>query len=217
MERVRKLIAKVAPTDSTVLILGETGTGKELVARAVHHQSLRPRHAVRGDQLRGLARKPDRKRAVRPSQAAASPAPMNIASACSKWPTAARSSWTKSASCPSRCRPSCCEFLESGEIRRVGENESFTVDVRVVCATHRNLEEMVERRRFREDLMFRINTFEINLPPLRERIADVPQLAAHLLQRFRPHLRSGDEPFTPEAIENFNNTIGPATCASWPT
>src|SRR6185503_19876643 len=63
--------------------------------------------------------------------------------------------------------------LESGEIRRVGDNNAIQVDVRVVCATHRNLEEMASQGDFREDLMFRINTFEIHLPPLRERLDDV--------------------------------------------
>ena len=63
--------------------------------------------------------------------------------------------------------------LESGEIRRVGDNDAFEVDVRVVCATHRNLPEMVEAGDFREDLMYRINTFEIRLPSLRERIGDI--------------------------------------------
>ena len=75
-------------------------------------------------------------------------------------------------------------FLESGEIRRVGENSSFIVDVRVLCATHRNLPEMVANDEFREDLMFRINTFEIALPSLRERIEDLPSLVDHLLGRF---------------------------------
>ena len=75
--------------------------------------------------------------------------------------------------------------LESGEMRRVGDNESFTVDVRVICATHRPLEEMVQDNRFREDLMFRINTFEILIPPLRERMEDIMKLAEHLLQRLR--------------------------------
>jgi two-component system NtrC family response regulator len=91
--------------------------------------------------------------------------------------------------------------LESGEIRRVGDNESFTVDVRVVCATHRDLEEMVAEDEFREDLMFRINTFEIRLPPLRERTDDIPELARHLLKRFRPTVRSNDDMFTAEAVQ----------------
>ena len=75
--------------------------------------------------------------------------------------------------------------LESGEIRRVGENKPVMVDVRVVCATHRNLPEMVAGEDFREDLMYRINTFEIMLPALRERIEDMPELARHLLVRHR--------------------------------
>ena len=82
--------------------------------------------------------------------------------------------------------------LESGEIRRVGENKPMMVDVRVVCATHRDLPEMVAAGDFREDLMYRINTFEITLPPLRERIDDIPELAEHLLARFRRKLKDAD-------------------------
>ena len=67
-------------------------------------------------------------------------------------------------------------FLESGEVRRVGDNESFTCDVRVICATNRDLDAMVAAGEFREDLWFRVNTFEIPLPPLRERIDDIPPL-----------------------------------------
>jgi two-component system NtrC family response regulator len=82
----------------------------------------------------------------------------------------------------------------------VGENESFTCDVRVLCATHRKLDEMVAGGEFREDLWFRINTFEIRLPPLRDRIEDIPTLARHLAQRFSPSIRPEDEVFTPEAL-----------------
>lgn len=74
-------------------------------------------------------------------------------------------------------------FLESGEIRRVGENEPFRVDVRVLCATHRDLSEMINEDLFREDLYFRLNTFEIHLPSLRER-EDIPFLASHMLKRY---------------------------------
>jgi DNA-binding NtrC family response regulator len=74
-------------------------------------------------------------------------------------------------------------FLESREIRRVGENEPFKVDVRVLCATNRDLREMVAKDEFREDLYFRINTFEIRLPSLRDRREDIPALAEHLLTR----------------------------------
>jgi two-component system NtrC family response regulator len=100
-------------------------------------------------------------------------------------------------------------FLESGEIRRVGENDAFTVDVRVICATHRNLAEMVEAGDFREDLMFRINTFEILLPALRDRAGDVTLLARHLVRRFVPTLRPGDEPFTSAALESLESHVWP--------
>ena len=91
--------------------------------------------------------------------------------------------------------------IDHQPVRRVGDNESFQVDVRIVCATHRDLDEMVRAGDFREDLMFRINTIEIPLPSLRERIEDIPQLAGHLLQRFARGPLPEDGRFTPEAIE----------------
>ena len=92
--------------------------------------------------------------------------------------------------------------LESGEIRRVGDNESFTIDVRLVCATHRPLVEMVESDQFREDLMFRINTFEVELPTLRERSDDIPELSRHLLSRLRFQTSSPlQDPISPDAME----------------
>jgi two-component system NtrC family response regulator len=99
--------------------------------------------------------------------------------------------------------------LESGEIRRVGDNEAFRVDARVVCATHRNLVEMVEAGEFREDLMYRINTFEISLPSLRQRIEDIPELAEHLYRRFRNDAKPDDATFTPEAIEMLQQHVWP--------
>ncbi len=77
----------------------------------------------------------------------------------------------------------------------------FQVDVRVVCATHRDLEEMVAEQEFREDLMFRINTFEMPIAPLRDRVSDIPALAAHLFRRFRPGAAGTVEQlFTREAL-----------------
>src|SRR5205823_2466744 len=93
-------------------------------------------------------------------------------------------------------------FLESGEIRRVGSNEPFRIDVRVLCATNQNLRQMIRDDRFREDLYFRLNTFEVHLPPLRERRPDIPDLARHLLARAarRPAEQVGDL-LSPEAID----------------
>jgi len=99
--------------------------------------------------------------------------------------------------------------LESGEIRRVGENDARHVDVRVVCATHRNLPEMVDQGDFREDLMFRINTFEIPVPPLRSRLEDMPQLTDFLVRRFRSGLAATAEAITPAAIEVLQSHLWP--------
>src|SRR5581483_9746734 len=74
-------------------------------------------------------------------------------------------------------------FLESKEIRRVGDSQPFRTDARVLCATNRDLRQMIQDDLFREDLYFRINTFEVRLPPLRERKQDIPELAKHLLAR----------------------------------
>jgi two-component system NtrC family response regulator len=90
--------------------------------------------------------------------------------------------------------------LESGEIRPIGDNESREIDVRVICATHRNLAEMVEKDEFREDLMYRINTFEIQLPPLRLRMDDIPELANHLYRKFRPNSPPAGVFFTSDAL-----------------
>jgi DNA-binding NtrC family response regulator len=92
-------------------------------------------------------------------------------------------------------------FLESGEVRRVGENEPFQVDVRVVCATNRGLEEMVAAGTFRQDLFFRVNTFEIHLPPLRERQGDIPGLAAHLAARILKRPKISPELLTTELLD----------------
>src|SRR5260370_29122162 len=93
-------------------------------------------------------------------------------------------------------------FLQSGEIRRVGETEPFRTDVRVLCATNRNLREMIQNDEFREDLYFRVNTFEIRLPPLRERRQDIPDLARHLLGRAaRRPIDQVARLLSPEAID----------------
>jgi DNA-binding NtrC family response regulator len=93
-------------------------------------------------------------------------------------------------------------FLESGEIRRVGETEPFKTNVRVLCATNRDLRQMIKDDLFREDLYYRLNTFEIRLPPLRERRPDIPDLARHLLGRAarRPPEQVNDL-LTPETVD----------------
>ena len=200
MERVRKLIAKVAPTNSTVLIRGETGTGKELVARALHDQSLRadmPFVAVNCGALPESLIESELFGHRRGSFTGADEHRVGLFEVAH----GGTLFLDEIGELPKGMQAKLLRYLESGEIRRVGENESFTVDVRVVCATHRAVEQMVDEGDFREDLMFRINTFEIQLPPLRDRIDDISELAGHLVARFRSGGSIGGDAFTPPALQ----------------
>ena len=199
MRQVRQLISKVAPTNSTVLVLGETGTGKELVARAVHDQSLRadmpyvaincgalPESLIESELFghrKGAFTGADEQRVGL----------FEVAHGGTLF-------LDEIGELPMSMQSKLLRVLESGEIRRVGDNESFTVDVRVICATHQPLEEMVSDERFREDLMFRINTFEISLPPLRDRTENLPDLVRHLLDRLRFPLGAQQEAVSAEAV-----------------
>jgi DNA-binding NtrC family response regulator len=208
MERVRALIAKVAPTNSTVLIRGETGTGKELVARALHEQSLRaesPFVAVNCGALPEMLIESElfghRKGAFTGADEHRSGL-FEVAEGGTIF-------LDEIGELPKAMQAKLLRVLESGEIRRVGDNDAFRVDVRVVCATHRNLHEMVDSGEFREDLMFRINPFEIWLPPLRSRLEDIPALANFLFCRFRPGARPADQNFSPEALDILLSHVWP--------
>lgn len=199
MQQVRRLISKVAPTSSTVLILGETGTGKELVARALHDQSPRaemPYVAINCGALPESLIESELFGHRRGSFTGADEHRVGLFEVAN----GGTLFLDEIGELPKGMQAKLLRFLESGEIRRVGENESFTVDVRVVCATHRHLSHMVDEGDFREDLMFRINTFEIHLPSLRERIDDIPLLARHLLRRFRPGAHADEDLFTAEML-----------------
>jgi DNA-binding NtrC family response regulator len=208
MQQVRKLIARVAPTNSTVLILGETGTGKELVARALHDQSARaemPFVAINCGALPESLIESELFGHRRGSFTGADEHRVGLFEVAN----GGTLFLDEIGELPKGMQAKLLRFLESGEIRRVGENESFVVDVRVVCATHRQLSHMVDEGEFREDLMFRINTFEIHLPALRERSEDIPLLARHLLARFRPNTEASDELYTPEMLRTLQEHCWP--------
>ncbi len=200
MEQVRRLIAKVAPTDSTVLIFGETGTGKELAARAVHEQSLRAEMPLVPVNCGALPESLIESELFGHRKGAFTGADehrtglLQVANGGSLF-------LDEIGELPKAMQAKLLRFLESGEVRRVGDNDSFTCDVRVICATNRDLAEMVAAGEFREDLWFRINTFEIPLPPLRERMEDIPLLARRLASRFGAPAGSNDEIFAPETLE----------------
>lgn len=200
MHRVQQMISKVAPTSSTVMILGETGTGKELVARALHEQSTRadqPFVAINCGALPESLIESELFGHRKGAFTGADEGRVGLFEVAHNGTIFL----DEIGELPKSMQAKLLRVLESGDIRRVGDNESFQVDVRVICATHRNLEEMVEQGDFREDLMFRINTFEINLPSLRQRPGDIAELACHLYRRFRPTQLNNDALLTREALD----------------
>jgi formate hydrogenlyase transcriptional activator len=183
MRKVFRLVRRVAPTDSTVLILGETGTGKELVARAIHANS--PRYG---------------KMMVKVN-CAALPAGLieselfghergsftgAIERRIGKFELANGSTLflDEIGEMPPELQVKLLRALQEKEIERIGGKNSIKVDVRIIAATNRDLEKELAEGRFRMDLYYRLNTFPIQLPPLRERKEDIPLLAAHFIQRY---------------------------------
>ena len=187
MQRVKALIQKIAPTQSTVLICGETGTGKELAARAVHELSDRADKPFVPVNCGALPETLIESELFGHRKGAFTGAEENrkglfeIANGGTLF-------LDEIGELPKATQATLLRVLESGEIKRVGDSESLTVDVRIVCATHRDLNKMIADGEFREDLMYRINTFEVSLPPLRERSTDIPELACHLLSGHQPTL-----------------------------
>lgn len=201
MAIVHRLVATVAPTDSTVLILGETGTGKELVARNIYQQSKRADMPFVPVNCGALSENLVESELFGHRKGAFTGADRDhkglfeVANGGTLF-------LDEVGELNKNIQVKLLRFLESGEIRRVGENEPFRTNVRILCATNRDLRFMIKEDDFREDLFFRINTFEIRLPPLRERRPDIPELARHLLARAarRPFDQIADL-LTPEAID----------------
>ena len=200
LDQVRRLIARVAPSEAAVLVRGETGTGQELVARAIHEGSGRaagplvavncgalPEHLVESELFghrRGAFTGADEHRAGL----------FEVADGGTLF-------LDEIGELPKPLQSRLLRVLESGEVRRVGDNQSITVDVRVVCATHRALEDMVAAGEFREDLLFRINTFEIAIPPLRDRRGDIPGLVRHFVRQVRPQTPPQAEVVEPAVLD----------------
>src|SRR5262245_6549173 len=199
MQSVRRLIETIAPTDASVMILGETGTGKELVARSLHEKSRRAGHTFIPVNCGALPENLVESELFGHRKGAFTGADTHrkglfeVANGGTLF-------LDEVGELDKSVQVKLLRFLESGEIRRVGENDPFRVDVRVLCATNRDLREMIAADQFREDLFFRINTFEIHLPPLRERKADIPALARHMLTRFGSRRGGLESALTPEAI-----------------
>jgi len=180
MERVRTLVARAAPTDANVLILGENGTGKEIVAREIHRQSRRSDHPMISIDLGATAEtlfESELFGHVKGAFTGAEGARIGRLKAADH----STLFLDEIGNLPLHLQPKLLTALEQREVVPVGANKPVPIDVRVVAATNISAEQLADAKRFRQDLLFRLNTIEIELPPLRERREDIPLLLDHYL------------------------------------
>jgi transcriptional regulator with GAF, ATPase, and Fis domain len=195
---VLSIVKKVAKSNTTVLIRGETGTGKELIAGAIHHNSLRSGRnfvkvncaALQENLLeselfgheKGAFTGADKQRVGRFEQADGGTLFLDEVGDMS-----------------ANTQAKILRVLQEHEFERLGGTRTLRVDVRVIAATNRNLPQMVANGQFREDLYYRLNVVSIDMPPLRERKDDIPQLALFFLKRFAGELKKRVEGLSPDA------------------
>ncbi|MEE4196283.1 MAG: sigma-54 dependent transcriptional regulator [Bacteroidales bacterium] len=184
MDNVFKTIQKVAATDANVLILGENGTGKELVAREIHRQSERSEKPFINVDLGAITNTLFESELFGHVRGAFTDAKedkhgrFEIASGGTLF-------LDEIGNIPQSLQTKLLTAIQNKIITRVGSLKKIPVDIRLICATNRDLYQMAEQENFRQDLLYRINTVEINLPPLRERKEDIPLLANHFLNKFK--------------------------------
>jgi formate hydrogenlyase transcriptional activator len=200
LRRILDSVRTVAPTDTAVLITGETGTGKELIARAIHQHSLRSR----GPFLK--------------VNCAAIPAGLLENELFGHERGAFTGAFTQTdgrfqladqgtmsldeiGDLPLELQPKLLRVSQEQEFERLGGNRTIRVDVRIVAATNVNLVELVEERRFRADLFYRLNVFPIALPPLRERSEDIPELVWHFVRTFAGRMNKVINVISDEVME----------------
>jgi DNA-binding NtrC family response regulator len=207
MVEIYKIVAQVAPTDATVVILGETGTGKELVARMIHRNSDRAQYPfvpvdcnaitptlVESELfgvIRGAFTGADRDRA-------------GVFEAANRGTVFL----DEIGDIDGSFQVKLLRFLQEREVRPVGSSRSKKVDVRVVVATNRDLQKMVEEGKFREDLWHRLNVVRLTLPPLRERRVDIPLLAHYFLNKYNGRY-SRSVKMTDSGLRELNNFTWP--------
>lgn len=204
MQRVKDLIAKVAKTDADVLILGENGTGKELVARAIHHRSMRNNEVFINVDLGAVSETLFESELFGHVKGAFTdarqdkPGRFELAHGGTIFLDE-----IGNLSLPLQAK--LLTVLQSRKVRRVGSNREAEVDFRLVCATNMPLYDMVYEQQFRQDLLYRINTVEIRMPSLRERIDDVPLLVEHFLNIYAKKYQKGGLKVSLQTLEKLKS------------
>jgi len=175
-------VDRIASTDVTVLILGESGTGKELIARAIHRQSLRANHALVKVNCSTVPRELFEREFFDHARGSFTAAQTDRAG---RFQLAHKGTLflDEIGDLPLELQPKLLRVLQEGQFERVGDSTTSHVDVRVVAATHRDLGALVAEGQFREDLFYRLHVVPLELPPLRARKDDIPELAAHFVAR----------------------------------
>jgi DNA-binding NtrC family response regulator len=199
MQRVKEVIGKVAVTDSPVLIEGESGTGKELVAAAIHRLSPRAKGAFIPVNCSAIPRDLLESEFFGHVRGAFSGA---VADALGLFRSAHDGTifLDEIAELPPELQVKLLRVLQEMQVRPVGSTKAYPVDVRVIAATNRNLEQAMKAGSFRQDLFYRLNVIRIALPPLRERRDDIPALVNHFIRRFNKRFRRDVRGITPDAL-----------------
>jgi len=201
-------LRKIAPTEATVLIHGETGTGKELAARAIHHLSPRAEKPMISVNCAAIPETLIESELFGHEKGAFTGAAINregLVAAADKGTLFL----DEIGELPLEAQARLLRVIQEGEVRPIGSIESRKVDVRLVAATHRNLLQLSREGEFREDLYYRLNVLQLTLPPLRERGKDILAIAEALIEKFCDQLRVPIKILTPEAIQAI-------TTYSWP-
>lgn len=183
MQKIFQTIDRVAKTDANVLILGENGTGKELIARAIHRNSSRQNESFASVDLGSITETLFESELFGHKKGAFTDAKEDRAG---RFELANNGTLfldeIGNLSMPLQAK--LLTVLQNRKVSRVGSNKDTVIDIRLICATNMPLYEMVKENRFRQDLLYRINTIEIEIPPLRERFEDIPLLANHFLKHY---------------------------------
>lgn len=200
LRQVLQQIEIVAPTEASVLILGETGTGKELLARAIHERSLRRERPLIKVNCSAVPRELFESEFFGHVKGAFTGA---LKDRLGRFQLADGGTLflDEIGEIPRELQSKLLRILQEGQFERIGEDYTRQVDVRILAATNRNLQQEVEAGRFRQDLYYRLNVFPITVPPLRERSEDIPMLAEHFIERTCARLNCSAARLTPEQVE----------------
>jgi len=208
IQEVFTLTDKVAKTDANVLILGENGTGKELIARAIHQRSLRKENSFVSVDMGAITETLfeselfGHKKGAFTDAREDRPGRFELANGGTLF-------LDEIGNLSLSLQGKLLSALQSREVTRVGSNHSTPVDIRLICATNMPLHKMVQEGTFRQDLLYRINTVEVRVPPLYERVEDIPLLAQHYLNHYAKKYHKSVKLITADAMDRLKRYAWP--------